>query len=126
MKKDYFHQVVRGNSLFRGSFSEKHVTEFIAMEDTLKYIQDNNVPEMYDYIYTDYYHTRINIAKRIVRSLKWYQGIKFQILNKKYVKKIKKRKPLMLNKRQKIETNMYKFDKILFFFFVKFYDRTKK
>ena len=126
LAKNYFHQTVRSNSLFRDKFSEKHLTEFVAMENTLQYIQGHNIPDIYPYIYSDYYHTRVNVAKRLVRNLRWYQAGKFQRLNRKYVPKIKKKKPLILNKRQKTETNIYNFDKVLFFLFVKFYDKLKK
>ena len=126
LAKNYFHQVVRSNSLFRDKFSEKHLTEFVAMENTLEYIKEHNIPEMYDYIYSDYYHTRVNIAKRLVRNLKGGQGFKFVKLNKKYNRKIKKRKPLILNKRQKTETRIYNFSKLMFFCFVKVFDSLHK
>ena len=126
LPKNYFHQVVRSNSLFRDKFSEKHLTEFIAIENTLKYIEEHNIPDIYEYLYSDYYHTRVNVAKRLVRNLRWYQGFKFIKLNKKYNRKIKKRKPLHLNKRQKTETRIYNFSKLMFFCFVKVFDSLHK
>ena len=126
LPKDYFHQTVRKDSLFRDRFSEKFLTEFTAIENTLKYIEDHNVPEVYPYIYSLYYYTRISIAKRLVANLRWYQAGKFQRLNRKYIPKIKKKKPLILHKKQKLETRIYNFDKVLFFLFVKTYYRLKK
>ena len=126
LNKNYFHQVVRSTSLFRDKFSEKFLTEFTAIENTLQYIKDHNVPDLYDYLYSDYYHTRINVAKRLVRNLKCGQGCKFKKLCKQYIPQIKKRKPLILNRKQKTETKIYNFSKILFFWFVKFYDKTHK
>ena len=126
LNKNYFHQVVRSTSLFRDKFSEKFLTEFTAIENTLQYIRDHSIPELYDYLYSDYYHTRINVAKRLVRNLKCGQGCKFKKLCNQYIPKIKKRKPLILNRKQKTETKIYNFSKILFFWFVKFYDKTHK
>ena len=126
LNKNYFHQVVRSTSLFRDKFSDKFLTEFTAIENTLQYIKDHNIPDLYDYLYSDYYHTRINVAKRLVRNLKCGQGCKFKKLCKQYIPQIKKRKPLILNRKQKTETKIYNFSKILFFWFVKFYDKTHK
>ena len=126
LDKNYFHQVVRSNSLFRDKFSEKHLTEFKAIEHTLKYIEENKVPDIYDYIYTLYYYTRVTVAKRIVNNMKWYQGCKFKKLVKKYIPIVKKRKPLYLTKKQKLETRIYNFSKPLFLLFVKVYYRIKK
>ncbi len=126
LAKNYFHQVVRSDSLFRDKFSEKFLTEFTAIENTLQYIEEHNIPEVYPYIYSLYYHTRVTVAKRLVNNLRWYQAGKFQRLNRKYIPKIKKKKPLIFNKKQKIETRIYNFDKVLFFLFVKTYFHLKK
>ncbi len=119
--QDLFHNNERSGSLFHIDFSEKHVTEFKAIENTLQYIKDNNIPNIYDDINSLYYHTRVTVAKRIVKSLKWYQSCKFRKLNKQYIPKMKKPKVLVFNKKQKVETNIYNFSKFVFFCFVKFY-----
>ena len=121
LPKNYFHQVVRPTSLFRDKFSEKFLTEFTAIENTLSYIQEQSIPEVYDYIYSLYYHTRVTVAKRLVNNLRWFQGFKFVNLCRKYIPKVKKRKPLIFNRKQKTETRIYNFSKLLFFCFVKIY-----
>lgn len=126
LPKNYFHQVVRDNSLFRDKFSEKHLTEFKALEHTLNYIQENNIPEVYDCIYSLYYYTRITVAKRLVNNLRWYQGCKFRKQVKQYIPKIKKRKPLIYNRKQKTETRIYNFSRVAFFLFVKTYYTLRK
>lgn len=119
--QDLFHNNERSESLFHHDFSEKHVTEFKAIENTLQYIKDNNIQGIYDDINSLYYHTRVTVAKRIVKSLKWYQVCKFKKLNKQYIPKMKKPKVLDFNKKQKIETKVYNLSRFIFFYFVKFY-----
>ena len=126
LEKEYFYHICVDESLFRRPFSEKNVTEFKAIEHTLNYIKENNVPDLYDYIYTLYYHTRVTVAKKIVSSVKWYQYFKFNKLVKKYIPKVKKPKVLYLNKKQKTETRLFNFSRLMFFNFVKFYYLIKK
>ena len=64
-------------SLFRSTFSAKHATEFKAIEDTLSYLKERHEDELYDYIYSLYYHTRVTVAKKILTSVKWTQYFKF-------------------------------------------------
>ena len=126
LPKPYFEWTHRETSLSRVKFNERYLTEFKAIEDNLKYIEDHNIPEVYDYIYSLYYHTRAIIGKKLVKSLKWYQGFKFVKLARRYIPKIKKRKPLIFNKKQKVECGIYRFSKLFFFYFVKFYYATHK
>ena len=127
LKKEYFYHICVVESLFRSKFSEKNVTEFKAIEDTLSYIKEKNVTkDLYDYIFTLYYHTRVTIAKKIVSSVKWYQYFKFNKLVKKYIPKVKKPKVLYLNKKQKMETKLFNISRFVFFYFVKFYYLIKK
>lgn len=121
LPKNYFYHTYLPNSLFHDSFNEKFLTEFKGTEDLLNYIQENNIPEVYPYIYSLYYYTRITIAKKIVMSLKGSQGFKFCKLARKYIPKIKKKKPLMFNKKQKFECGLYRFSKLLFFCAAKIY-----
>ena len=124
LHKELFYHVVHEDSLFNASFSEKHATEFKAIENTLNYIKDNNIPELYDYINSLYYYTRITVAKKILHGVKWTQYCKFNKTVKIYIPKIKKPKVLYFNKKQKFESRLYNFSRLFFFWFAKFYYRT--
>ena len=126
LPKEYFYNYINKKSLFNSSFSIKNVTEFKAIENTLDYIVKNNIPEVYDYIYSLYYHTRVTVAKKMVLSLKWYQCCKFKKLVKRYISKIKKPKVLYFNKKQRFETRLFSFSKTLFLWFTRFYYKTHK
>lgn len=121
LPKELFYHILNSKSLFQTEFSEKNVTEFKAIEDTLKYIKENNIPELYDYLYSLYYHTRITVSKKILASVKWTQYCKFNKLVKKYIPKIKKPKNLYFNRKQKFETRLFNFSRFFFFLFFKFY-----
>ena len=126
LEKDYFYHNCVDTSLFRSTFSAKHATEFKAIEDTLSYLEERHEDELYDYIYSLYYHTRVTVAKKILTSVKWTQYFKFNKLVKQYIPKIKKPKVLYFNKKQKFETRLYNFSRLLFFWFVKLYYVRKK
>lgn len=126
LQKEYFYHVCNDQSLFRSEFSEKNVTEFKAIEDTLNYIKENDIPEIYDYIYSLYYHTRVTVSKKILTGVKWTQYCKFNKLVKQYIPKVKKPKNLYFNKKQKFETNLFNFSRLFFFLVVKFYYATHK
>lgn len=126
LPKEYFYHVCNDSSLFHIPFSDKNVTEFKAIEHTLNYIKENNIPELYDYIYSLYYHTRVTVSKKITTSVKWTQYCKFNKLVKQYIPKVKKPKVLYFNKKQKLETTLFNCSRLLFFWFVKFYYATHK
>ena len=125
--KSLYNYLYRRSSLMHTAFSEKFLTEFDAIRDTLKYIEDNNIPEVYDYIYSSYYYARCTVCKVKIKSMRWYQPFKFIKFTRQYIPKVKKRKVMHLNKLQKRATKMYAFSKILFFYFTKLYlKRTKQ
>lgn len=126
LKKEYFYHICVDESLFRSNFSEKKVTEFKAIENTLSYIEEKNIPELYDYIFSLYYYTRITIAKQIVSSVKWSQYSSFNKQCLKFIPKVKKPNVLFLGKKQKFECGLYNFSRFIFFYFVKFYYATHK
>ncbi len=126
LPKELFYHICNDKSLFRNEFSMKNVTEFKAIENTLDYIKEHDYLEFYDYIYSLYYHTRVTVAKKMIESLRWHQGFKFKKMVKSYIPKVKKPKELYFNKKQKFETRLYIFSKLMFFCFVKMYQSIKK
>ena len=126
LPKEYFYHTVVEGSLFTSAFSIKNVTEFKAIEDTLNFIKENNITEMYDCMNTLYYYTRVTMAKKIVTSVKGSQYCKFNKLVKEYIPSMKKPKVLFLNKKQKFETKLFRFSRFIFFYFVKFYYKAHK
>ena len=126
LPNNYYYNVYRSNSLMHSNFSDKFLTEFKAIENTLEYIKENNIPDVYDYFYSLYYYTQCTVAKTMIKSLRGSQGFKFAKMARQYIPKIKKRKPLYLNKKQKLEMRIYRFSKVFFFCFVKIYYKTHK
>lgn len=124
--KPLFRCLYRENSLMHHKFTDKYLTEFDAIRDTLDYIKTNNVPEMYEYMYSFYYYTRCTVCKTKIKSMKWYEGFKFIKFNKKYIPKVKKIKGMHLNKMQKRVTRIYSFSKLLFFCLSKVYIKKTK
>lgn len=119
--KALYDYLYRSTSLMHIEFSEKFLTEFDAIRDTLRYIEEHNVPEVYDYIYSSYYYARCTVCKTKIKSMKWNEGFKFLKFAKKYIPVVKKHKVMYLNKLQKRATKIYGFSKLLFFCFTKFY-----
>ena len=123
LPKPLYYYLYRPTSLMHTSFSEKFLSEFDAIRDTLEYIEVNNVPEVYDYIYSWYYYARCTVSKTKIKSMRWYEGFKFIKFAKKNIPIVKKHKVMYLNKLQKRATRMYGFSKLVFFCFTKFYLR---
>ena len=124
LEKDYFIHNILSTSLFNSSFSEKNVTEFKAIENTLTYLKENKFDDLYDYINSLYYHTRVTVSKKILTSVKSYR--EFNKLVKKYIPIIKKPKVLYFNKKQKFETRLFNFSRLFFYWFFKLYYKRKK
>lgn len=119
LNKNYFYCTLRESSLMHHSFSNKHITEFVAINDLLDYSKNNE--EVYPYIYSLSYYTQITVAKKIVKSLGFWHPFKFRKLVKINIPKVKKIKGMILNRKQKLECTFYRFSKVLFFYFVKLY-----
>lgn len=126
LRGDYFINYIRPDSLMHSSFSTRSLTSFDAGKDLYNYAVDNNFePNICDALFTDYYNSRISVAKRIARSLKWYQGIKFIKYCKKYIPKIKKERKLLLDKKERNENRAFRF-KLLFFWIYKYFVYRKR
>lgn len=120
LRGNYFINMVRNNSLMHSSFSERSLTEIIACKDLYSYALNKGYDsEICDMCFTLYYNSRIFIAKRIARSLKWYQGIKFCKLCKKYLPRIETERNILLSPKKK-ERFLFKC-KTLFFIVYKIY-----
>lgn len=127
LKGDYFINITRSDSLMHSAFSLRSLTGFDAGKDLYGYAVDNNFEDaICDMFFTHYYTEMIYVAKRIARSLKWYQGVKFAKLCKKYIPKIKKERNLVFSKKDKKEHLLFK-SKLIFFLVYKFfvYKKTK-
>lgn len=121
LRGDYFINYIRPDSLMHSSFSTRSLTSFDAGRDLYNYVVENNFePHICDAFFTDYFNCRISVAKRIARSLKWYQGFKFIRCCKKYIPKIKKERKLILTEKEKKENSAFRF-KLIFFLIYKFY-----
>ncbi len=121
LRRDYFINYIRSDSLMHASFSTRCLTSFYAGRDLYDFAVKNNFePQICDAMFTDYYYTGISVAKRIARSLKWYQGFKFIKYCKKYIPKIKKERKLILSKKELNENRAFRC-KLLFFLMYKFY-----
>lgn len=118
---DYFINYVRGDSLMHSSFSLRCLTEFTASKDLYDFAVGNNFNlKLCDIFFTLYYNSRIYVAKRIAKSLHWFQGIQFIKLCRKYIPKIKKERRLLLSSKEKRENKLFNC-KILFFLLYKFF-----
>ena len=124
--KELYHYLYREDSLMHHKWSDKYLTEFVAIRDLLDYIKTNNIPDVYDYMYSYYYYTRCTVCKTRIKSMKWHHGFKFQKFVRTSIPKVKKVKPIYLNKKQIRICNLYNFDKMLFFLVTKVYWMFKK
>lgn len=121
LPKSYYLKTYIPTSLWNNKFSGKCITEFKAIRNTLAYIEEHHIEGVFDYINSLYYHTRVTVAKKMIKASKWYQVFKFMKMNRKYIPKLKKPKVLIFSRKQKVETGIYNFSKFLFFYFVKFF-----
>ena len=126
LPKEYFYCTYRQESLMHHEFSNKHLTEFKAIEDLLEYTKNKEDEEMYKYFYSLYFYTRITVAKKMVRSLPWYKPLTFRKMVKNSIPKISKIEGMILNKKKKFECSLFKVSKVLFFYFAKLYYLFKK
>lgn len=123
---NYFCNTYRTNSLMHATFSEKYLTEFQALRALCEYANGQNVdPELRAAFFSLYYYSRIAVAKKLVKSLKWYQGFRFAKLYKKYIPKLKKTDKVIFTRLQKTENAVLKISKLVFFLMCKTVYRIK-
>lgn len=126
LEKDYFINIERESSLMHAEFSEKSATEFIASGDLYSYaVQSGLDGELCDMFFSLHYGSRAFVAKRIARSLKWHNFIKFSRACKKYIPKIKKERRVVASREKKFENFMYSFSKPLFLIMCRIFYRHK-
>lgn len=115
LDKDYFINIYREQSLMHAAFSEKSLTAFAASEELYKYALEKGLDsELCDMLFTLYYDSRIFVAKRLAKSLKWYNFIKFSRKCKNWIPKIKKERKHIASRKARFEDFMYRFSKPLF------------
>ena len=126
LHENYFCNTYRANSLMHANFSEKYLTEFQALRALCDYADGHNADtELKEMFFSLYYYSRIAVAKKLAKALKWYQGFKFAKLYKKYIPKIKKTDKVIFTRLQKIENAVLKTSKLLFFLMCKTVYRIK-
>jgi hypothetical protein len=97
-------------------FSEKCLTEFKAGEDLYQYmLKENCEDEITDKIYSQYFYSRIYIAKRIAKSVRWYQFTKFKTICKQNIPILDKNRKIVLSNKQQLECFIYSYFKAIFF-----------
>lgn len=120
LKGDFFINYIRQDSLMHGMFSTRCLTEIDACKDLCDYVCALDMEQLYkEMAFTLYYNSRIYVAKRIARSLKWFQILQFSRKCKKYIPKIKINCKLLMPKKERWENRLFRF-KILFFWVYKF------
>ncbi|MCM1367595.1 MAG: glycosyltransferase family 2 protein [Roseburia sp.] len=126
LAKDYFINIERGDSLMHAAFSERSATELIASGELYGYaVQKGLSAELCDMFFSLHYGSRAFVAKRIARSLKWHNFVKFSRMCKRYIPKIKKERKVIASREKKFENFMYSFSKPLFLIMCRCFYRHK-
>lgn len=126
LNENYYFYTYRENSLMHATFSEKYLTEFEAWRTLCEYATVENVDrDIQEMFFSLYYYSRIAVAKKLAKSLKWYQGFRFAKLYKKYIPKLKKTEKVIFTRLQKTENAVLKTSKLIFFVMCKIVYRIK-
>lgn len=122
LKKEYFINNIRDDSLMHSEFSDKCLTEFTAGKDLYEYAVATKKSEaLCDLYFSLYYASKIYVAKRLVKSLRFCDVFRFGKTCKTKFPKIKKERKIVLSRKKKFELALFKIKPLFFCFYKAFY-----